>query len=79
VKVATRNGQPIAGAKVMLTTGGGLFLRTGQPRDEGATDASGFFRAQWLCKECAPAYRISVGVTATDVPAGKATIDVKTR
>ena len=79
VKVATRDGQPIAGAKVMLTAGGGLFPRTGQPRDEGVTDASGFVRAQWLCKECAPAYQISVGVTATDFPVGKATIAVKTR
>jgi hypothetical protein len=79
VKVAASGGQPIAGATVMLTAGGGLFPRTGQPRDEGVTDASGFFRAQWLCKECAPAYQISVGVTATDFPAGKATIAVKTR
>ena len=79
VSVATREGQPIAGAKVVLSVGGGLFVRTGNMRDEGITDASGAFRTQWQCKPCAPAYQITIDVTATNFPAGKATVDVKTR
>jgi hypothetical protein len=79
VSVATREGQPIAGAKVVLSVGGGLFARNGQMRDEGVTDASGAFRTQWLCKQCAPAYQIAIDVTATNFAAGKATVDVKTR
>jgi hypothetical protein len=79
VTAKTRDGQPIAGAKVVVSAGGGMFRPSRQTRMEGATDAYGVFRTEWLCTACAPAYRLEVDVAAADFPPQKTTIDVTVR
>jgi hypothetical protein len=79
ITARTRDKQPISGAKVVLSAGGGTFAQVGQTRIEGVTDANGVFRTEWLCKPCAPAYGISVEVTGPQSRPVTTTVEVKTR
>jgi len=49
-------GNPVSGAVVTLTSGGGKFKTTGASTVSGPTDVSGLFRAKWSCTQCAPSY-----------------------
>jgi hypothetical protein len=77
--VRTADGKPVSGAKVVLSAGGGTFSRSGQPRIDGATDASGVFRTAWMCRPCAAAYRITVEVAAPSFQPRTVFVDIKTR
>ena len=56
-------GNPVSGAVVTLSSGGGKFKTTGTSTVSGPTDVSGLFRAKWSCTQCAPSY--TGGVRAT--------------
>jgi hypothetical protein len=77
--VRTADGKPISAAKVVLSTGGGTFSRTGQTRIDGATDSNGVFRTTWMCGPCAAAHRITVEVVAPSLQPRTVFVDIKTR
>jgi hypothetical protein len=77
---ATAAGQPIGGAKVVLSSVGGTFPRSGRTRLEGQTDASGAFRAEWRCQPCiAVGYQIDVEVFPAGTAPVKTSVAVRTR
>ena len=80
VTVRSAAGQPLGGAKVVLSADGGTFTGAGQPRlIDGVTTADGVFRAEWRCQPCAPTYQIGVEVSGAGLQSQKTTIGVKTR
>ena len=62
VMAAAGPGSPIANAYIIITTGGGIFLDSGDTTIEGKTDANGGFGTRWKCEECASAYVFNIEV-----------------
>jgi hypothetical protein len=82
IVVTVRNaaGQPVGGAKVVLSAEGGSFSGARQPgRVDGVTSTDGVFRAEWRCQPCAPAYQIAIEVSGAALPTQRTTVGVKTR
>ena len=79
VTVKAPDGQPIGGADVALSAGGGGFAGSGQSRIEGRTDIDGVFRAEWQCQPCASGYQIAIEVSGARLSPQKTTLGIKTR
>lgn len=79
VTAKTRDGKPIAGAKVVVAAGGGTFRTTGRLQAEGQTDVNGTFTTYWLCQTCAPTYQLTADVTAPGLPTATTSVDVTIR
>lgn len=47
VRVTDRSGEPVEGAKVRVSAGGGYFAATGVTNANGLTDAQGLYRTIW--------------------------------
>ena len=79
VRVKAPDGQPIGGADVVLSAGGGSFARSGQSRIEGRTDIDGMFRTEWQCQPCAPGYQIAIEISGARLSPQKTILGIKTR
>jgi hypothetical protein len=79
VTVKALDGQPIGGADVILSAGGGSFAGSGRPRIEGRTDIDGVFRAEWQCQPCASGYQIAIEVTGARLSPHKTILGIRTR
>ena len=79
VRVKAPDGQPIGGADVALSAGGGSFARSGQSRIEGRTDIDGMFRTEWQCQPCAPGYQIAIEISGARLSPQKTILGIKTR
>ena len=82
IAVTVRNtaGQPVGGARVALSAGGGSFTGAKQPAlAGGVTSADGVFRAEWRCQPCASSYQIRVEVNGAGLPSQSTTVGVKIR
>jgi hypothetical protein len=79
VTVKAPDGQPIGGADVALSAGGGGFAGSGRPRIEGRTDIDGVFRAEWQCQPCASGYQIAIEVSGARLLPQKTILGIKTR
>jgi len=73
-------GQPVGGARVVLSADGGSFSGAKRPSvAEGVSSPDGLFRAEWRCQPCAAAYQIAVEVSGAGLPPQKTTVGVKIR
>lgn len=82
IAVTVRNaaGQPVGGARVVLSADGGSFSGAKRPSvAEGVSSPDGLFRAEWRCQPCAAAYQIAVEVSGAGLPPQKTTVGVKIR
>ncbi len=77
VTAVTQDGQPVPGATVTVSAGGGAFRESRSTQVGGVTDARGFFQTSWMCQPCAPAYGIGVEISKDGLAAGKADVTVK--
>jgi hypothetical protein len=64
VQVISSRNTPIAGANVVVSAGGGVFLSSGSTTATGTTDASGSFRTTWRMPDPA-AQGYGLGVTVS--------------
>ncbi len=62
VEAFSEQGDPIPGAYVKISAGGGFFIDSNNTTVEGNTEADGAFETPWKCIECAPAYVFAVEV-----------------
>ncbi|UCH92244.1 MAG: hypothetical protein JSV88_18365 [Candidatus Aminicenantes bacterium] len=76
VEALSDRGDPIPGAHVKISAGGGIFLHSKGLVMEGHTDANGMFAAPWKCMQCAPAYVFDIEVTKPGFEKGKAGVKV---
>ncbi len=53
VEVLAPSKEPIVGATVTLSAGGGQFWRAGKTKIQGKTDPKGMFVSSWFCRACA--------------------------
>jgi uncharacterized GH25 family protein len=62
VEAFTNQGNPIPGAHVKFSAGGGFFIGSNNRFIEGHTGSNGIFEAPWKCIQCAPAYIFDIEV-----------------
>jgi hypothetical protein len=62
VEAFSDQGDPIPGAYVKISVGGGFFIDSNNPTVEGNTGDDGVFETPWKCIQCAPAYVFAVEV-----------------
>lgn len=72
VEAFSDQGDPIPGAHVKISAGGGVFLNSNGLIVEGQTDFNGLFIAPWRCLQCAPAYVFDIEVNKPGFEQGKA-------
>jgi hypothetical protein len=79
VEAFSNQGDPIPGAHVKISAGGGVFLDSAGLVVEGQTDINGVYVTPWKCMQCAPAYVFSIEVTKPGFDKGKseATVNIK--
>ncbi len=62
VEAFSDQGDPIPGAHVIISAGGGFFIDSNNTTVEGNTEADGAFETPWKCIQCAPAYVFAIEV-----------------
>lgn len=62
VEAFSDTGNPIPGAHVKISAGGGFFIDSNNRFVEGHTEANGVFETPWKCIQCAPAYVFDIEV-----------------
>lgn len=79
VRAVSDQGNPIPGADVKLSAGGGVFDQSKDRFVSGKTDNAGFFETHWHCVKCGSSYGIDVEVTKPGYQTGttQLTINIK--
>ncbi|ABC83649.1 hypothetical protein [Anaeromyxobacter dehalogenans] len=82
VRVTTGDGAPVQGARVRIAAGGGSFGHAvpgaaGAAEAAGRTGANGIFVTVWGCRQCAPAYVLSVEATREGFAPARAEVTVR--
>jgi uncharacterized GH25 family protein len=81
VEVLSTPGNPLPGAHVEVSAGGGVFLDSGSTVVGGQTEGNGMFITPWKCDQCASAYVFNIEVNKPGFQGwkGEATIHITTQ
>lgn len=78
VEVLSAPGNPLPGAHVEISAGGGVFLDSGGTVVDGQTGGDGMYVTPWKCDQCAPAYVFNIEVNKPEFQGwkGEATVHI---